>query len=94
MVDTFPFAVPQLRSPVHDNVHRYDDIQSEQSDRNGTGVREVVEILFRRHPGRRGPLESRNWVTGPGHTKSFRSTGWPEGREPRTGVINPLLVRD
>ena len=25
---TRPFAVPRLRSLVHDNVHRYDDIQS------------------------------------------------------------------
>ena len=26
---TLPFAVPRLRSSVHDNVHRYDDIHSE-----------------------------------------------------------------
>ncbi len=45
----------------------------------------MVEILVRRHIGRRGPLESRNWVTGSGHTKSFRSIGRPEGREPSTG---------
>ena len=25
---TLPFAVPRLRSSVHDNVHRYDDIHS------------------------------------------------------------------
>ena len=26
---TLPFAMPRLRLPVHDNVHRYDDIHSE-----------------------------------------------------------------
>ena len=45
----------------------------------------MVEILVRRHIGRRGPLESRNWVTGSGHTKSFRSIWGPEGRKPSTG---------
>ncbi len=45
----------------------------------------MVVILVRRHLGRRGSLESRKWVTGSGHTKSFRSTGRLEGREPSTG---------
>ena len=35
---TLPFAVPRLRSSVHDNVHRYDDIHSEAVHADGLAL--------------------------------------------------------
>jgi hypothetical protein len=40
---TLPFAVPRLRLPVHDHVHRYDDINSESAHRCADEICQSVD---------------------------------------------------